>query len=76
MLCYAELQDVLAAAPAKAAAAESQGERRVGELVGALARKQVFSRKQLAAQWGQDADYLRPELRAWLRKVSAQKFGE
>lgn len=66
----------MAAAPAKAAAAESQGERRVGELVGALARKQVFSRKQLAAQWGQDADYLRPELRAWLRKVSAQKFGE
>lgn len=46
----------------------------MGELVGALARKQVFSRKQLAAQWGQDADYLQPELRAWLRKVSANQL--
>ncbi|EIE25583.1 P-loop containing nucleoside triphosphate hydrolase protein [Coccomyxa subellipsoidea C-169] len=63
-----ELRDVLAASPAKAAAAESQGERRVGELVGALARRQVCSRRQLAAQWSEDADFLRPELGAWLRK--------
>ena len=71
-----ELRDMLVAPPAKAAAAESQGEKRVGELVSALESKQLFSRKQLAAQWGQNPDYLRPELASWLRKVCSNWLSE
>ena len=71
MSIQADLQSALVAPAARAAVVESQGEKRVGELVGALAQRRVFSRKELAGQWRQNGDFLRPQLTAWLRKVSS-----
>ena len=58
-------------APGKAAAAHSQGERRVGDLVAALHQRSVASRAALAMAWRADPSYLRKELMAWMRKVRA-----
>ncbi|CAL8464255.1 g3790 [Coccomyxa elongata] len=68
---FAELCKALVAPAARAAAVESQGEKRVGELVGALAQQRVLSRKDLAEQWRQNGNFLRHELSAWLRKGQA-----
>lgn len=66
---FAELRPALAAAPASAASPQSQGQRRVGDLVAALQRRAADSRAALLAAWRADPAYLVPELRAWLRKV-------
>lgn len=61
------LRAALVAPPEQAAWPEARGQRRVGELVGALQRARADSRSALAAAWRRDPAWLRRELAAWVR---------
>jgi len=63
----AGLRGALVAPPEQAARPEAQGQRRVGELVGALRTARVDSRAALAAAWAREPAWLRRELSAWVR---------
>ncbi len=63
----AGLRGALVAPPEQAARPEAQGQRRVGELVGALRAARVDSRAALAAAWAREPAWLRRELAAWVR---------
>jgi hypothetical protein len=58
---------MLVAPAASAARPELRGLTRVGELVGALARAGVDTRAALAREWRLRPDFLRRELRLWVR---------
>ncbi|GLC69391.1 hypothetical protein PLESTF_000824800 [Pleodorina starrii] len=62
----AELRPHLAAAPAMLLRPELRGVARVGELVGALTRARVDSRRSLAVAWRSQPALLQRELAAWL----------
>jgi len=67
----AELGERLAAPASAAARPEQRAQRRVGELVHALVRRGVASRRALAAAWLAEPRYLLPELSAWMRAGQA-----
>ncbi|KAG2499784.1 hypothetical protein HYH03_002081 [Edaphochlamys debaryana] len=64
----AELRSHLVSAPAMLLRPELRGVARVGELVGALVRARVDSRRSLAAAWARAPTTLQRELAAWLPK--------
>ncbi|KXZ53733.1 hypothetical protein GPECTOR_6g650 [Gonium pectorale] len=64
----AELRPLLAASPAMMLRPELRGVARVGELVGALSRRRIDSRRSLAAAWAADPTALQRELAAWVSK--------
>jgi hypothetical protein len=57
--------------PSAARRVASRAQKRVGELLAALAARHVDSRASLAAAWRADPTFLRRELVAWLSKPGA-----
>ncbi|EFJ47234.1 hypothetical protein VOLCADRAFT_120994 [Volvox carteri f. nagariensis] len=64
-----EVRPHLAASPAMLLRPELRGVARVGELVGALVRARVDSRRSLAAAWRSQPELLQREVAAWLPKT-------
>lgn len=67
---FAQLAPKLAAPPATAARPEARGQRRVGDLLHALRRRDVRSRRALLAAWEAQPRFLMLELSQWMRTGS------
>ena len=63
-----DLRARLAAKPSLCARAEGKTQRRVSELVHALQRRRVASKRELQAQWRRDPAFLMREARGWMKR--------
>ena len=68
------LKPLLAVSPAMASRPEMRGVARVGELIGALERRQVDSAAALRRVWASDPSFLQREVAMWVSKQGQVKM--